>query len=113
MNAQVWIYFSKTGTGFEIKGTDIISGFDAFLNTDGTFLIEYSHSDLLNDMHFFIYEWDNSQKKRRTVYESYKRELVLMGLVKNVNIPDNIKQAIISIYFDESEELELEKNANS
>jgi len=36
-----------------------------------------------------------------------------MGLVKNVNIPDNVQQAIISIYFDENEELELEKNANS
>jgi hypothetical protein len=113
MDTQVWIYFSKTGTGFEIKGTDIISGFDAFLNTAGTYLVEYSYSDLLSDMHFFIYEWDNSQKKRRTVYEAYQRELVLMGLAKNVNIPDNIKQAIISIYFDESEELELEKNANS
>jgi hypothetical protein len=113
MDTQVWIYFSKTGTGFEIKGTDIISGFDAFLNTAGTYLVEYSYSDLLSDMHFFIYEWDNSQKKRRTVYEAYQRELVLMGLVKNVNIPDNVKQAIIYIYVDENEELELEKNANS
>ena len=96
-----------------MSGSDIISGIDAFLSMDGTYLVEHSYSDLMNDMHFFIYEWDNSQKKRRTVYEAYQRELVLMGLVKNVNIPDNIKQAIISIYFDESEELELEKNANS
>lgn len=113
MDTQVWIYFSKTGTGFEIKGTDIISGFDAFLNTDGTFLVEYSYSDMLAKMHFFIYEWDNSQKKRRTVFEGYQREMVLMGLAKNVNIPNNVQQAILSIYFDESEELELEKNANS
>ena len=113
MDEQVWIYFSKTGTGFELKGTDIISGIDAFINTDDTFLIEYSHSEILGHRHFFIYEWDNSQKKRRTIYESYKRELVLMGLVKNVNIPDNVKQAITYIYFDENEELELEKNANS
>ena len=113
MDTQVWIYFSKTGTGYEMKGSDIISGFDAFINTDGTYLVEYSHSDILGKLHFFIYEWDNSQKKRRTVFEGYQREMVLMGLVKNVNIPDNVQQAIISIYFDENEELELEKNANS
>ena len=113
MNSYTWIYFLKTGMGYEIKGSDAISGFDAFIGTDGTYLVEYAFSDMMNGMHFFIYEWDNSQKKRRTIYESYKRELVLMGLVKNVNIPDNVKQAILNIYFDENEELELEKNANS
>jgi len=113
MQTKVWIFFSKTGTGYEIKGDDIISAFDAFIHMDGTYIIELSYSPILNDMNFFIYEWDNSQRKRKTLYESYKRELVLMGLVKNVNIPDNIKQAIISIYFDDNAELELEKNANS
>ena len=113
MEEKVWIYLSKTGTGFQLTGSDIISGFDAFVNADGSYLIEHSYSDIKGDEHFFIYEWDKSQKKRRTIYESYKREMVLMGLVKNVNIPDNVKQAIIYIYFDENEELELEKNANS
>jgi hypothetical protein len=32
--SNVWVYFSKTGTGYELKGSDIISGFDAFINTD-------------------------------------------------------------------------------
>lgn len=113
MQANVWIYFSKTGTGFEMSGSDIISGIDAFLNTDGTYLIEYSFSDILNKMHFFVYEWDNSQKKRKTIFESYKREIVLMGLAKNVNIPNNVMQEILSTYIDDNEELELEKNANS
>ena len=114
MNSQVWIYFSKTGTGYELSGSDIISGFDAFLSKDGTYLIEYSYSDLMNDMHFFIYEWDNSQKKRRTVYESYQKELVLMGMVKNIDsLPINIQQKILSMYVNDDMELELEKNANS
>lgn len=114
MNSQVWIYFSKTGTGYEMSGSDIISGIDAFINMDGTYLVEYSYSDLMNDMHFFIYEWDNSQKKRRTVYESYKKELVLMGMVKNIDkLPFNVQQKILTMYINDAEELELEKNANS
>ena len=114
MNSHVWIYFSKTGVGYELTGTDVISGFDAFVHSDGTYLIEYSYSDLMSDMHFFIYEWDNSQKKRKTVFESYKKELVLMGMAKHMDkIPLPISQKILSMYVNEDEELELEKNANS
>ena len=114
MKSQVWIYFYKTGTGYEMSGSDIISGIDAFINKDGTYLVEYSHSDLMNDMHFFIYEWDNSQKKRRTVYEAYQKELVLMGMVKNIDsLPLNVQQKILSFYISDDEELVLEKNANS
>ena len=114
MNSQVWIYFSKTGTGYEMSGSDIISGIDAFINMDGTYLVEYSYSDLMSDMHLFIYEWDNSQKKRRTVFESYKKELVLMGMVKNIDkLPLNVQQKILTMYVNDADELELEKNANS
>jgi hypothetical protein len=114
MEAHVWIYFSKTGIAYEMVGTDIISGIDAFLNVDGTFMVEYSYSDLMSDMHFFIYEWDASQKKRRTVYESYKKELILVGLVKHSDkLPLNVKGKILSMYFNDEEELELEKSANS
>jgi hypothetical protein len=68
----------------------------------------------MNDMHFFIYEWDNSQKKRKTVYESYKKELVLMGMVKHMDkIPLPISQKILSMYVSDEEDLVLEKNANS
>jgi hypothetical protein len=42
MEPTVWIYFSKTGTGYELKGSDVISGFDAFINTDGTYMVEYA-----------------------------------------------------------------------
>ncbi len=112
MTSQVWIYFSKTGIGYEMAGTDVISGIDAFLNIDGTYLVEYSYSDLMNDMHFFIYEWDNSQKKRRTVYESYQKELVLMGMVKHIDkLPSDVKAKIISVYVIDDEE--LQKSANS
>ena len=114
MKSQVWIYFSKTGTGYEMSGSDIISGIDAFISMDGTYLVEYSYSDLMNDMHFFIYEWDNSQKKRRTVFEAYQKELVLMGMVKNIDkLPLNVQQKILSMYVNDDEELELEANANS
>jgi hypothetical protein len=44
METKIWIYFSKTGTGYELKGDDIISAFDAFINISGTFLIELSFS---------------------------------------------------------------------
>ena len=114
MNSHVWIYFSKTGVGYELVGTDVISGMDAFIHGDATFLVEYSHSDMMNDMHFFIYEWDNSQKKRKTVFESYKKELVLMGMVKHMDkIPLIVQQKILSMYVNEEEDLVLEKNANS
>ena len=97
-----------------MAGTDIISGIDAFLNVDGTYMVEYSYSDLISDMHFFIYEWDASQKKRKTVFESYKKELVLVGLVKHSDkLPLKVKEKIISMYFNNDEELELEKSANS
>jgi hypothetical protein len=111
MQTKVWIYFSKTGTGYEAKGEDIISAFDAFVQMDGTYLIELSFSALLNDMNFFIYEWDNSQRKRKTVYESYKKEIILLGLMKNVDLPDAVKHYIHELYL--ADELELEANANS
>jgi len=47
MESKVWIYFSKTGTGYEMSGSDIISGIDAFLLKEGTYLIEYCHSELI------------------------------------------------------------------
>jgi hypothetical protein len=111
MQTKVWIYFSKTGTGYEAKGEDIISAFDAFVQMNGTFLIELSFSALLNDMNFFIYEWDNSQRKRKTIYESYKKEIILVGLMKNVELPDSVKNYINKLYL--ADELELEANANS
>ena len=113
MEPTVWIYFSKTGTGYELKGSDIISGFDAFINTDGTYMVEYAFSDMKNSMHFFIYEWDNSQKKRRTIFEGLQREIVLLAFVKNVNVTHNMRQEVFKQYYPTSEELELEKNANS
>ena len=113
MEPTVWIYFSKTGTGYELKGSDVISGFDAFINMDGTYMVEYAFSDMKNSMHFFIYEWDNSQKKRRTIFEGLQREIVLLSFVKNVNVTHNMRQEVFKQYYKTDEELELEKNANS
>jgi hypothetical protein len=113
METNIWIYFSKTGTGYELKGDDIISAFDAFINMDGTFLIEFSFSPIKNDMNFFIYEWDKSQRKRKTIYENYRKEIIIMGLLNNIELPTNVQQKILSLYVNDAEELELEKNANS
>jgi len=110
MEEKVWIYLSKTGTGFELKGADIISAFDAFINADGSYLIEHSYSDIKGDEHFFIYEWDKSQKKRRTIYGSYQRQNILTGFAKNVDIPENLKKSISENYIFDEEETE---NANS
>ena len=108
MESTVWIYFSKTGTGYELKGSDIVSGFDAFINVDGTYMIEYAFSDMKNSMHFFIYEWDKSQKKRRTIFEGYQRELILVNFAKNVNVCHLVRQAIYKEYLMDNEEEELE-----
>ena len=110
MEEKVWIYLAKTGTGFELKGADIISAFDAFINADGSYLIEHSYSDIKGDELFFIYEWDKSQKKRRTIFEGYQRQNVLTGFAKNVDIPENLKLAIFKNYTFDEEETE---NANS
>jgi hypothetical protein len=110
MEEKVWIYLSKTGTGFELKGADIVSAFDAFINADGSYLIEHSYSDIKGDEHFFIYEWDKSQKKRRTIFGSFQRQNILTGFAKNVDIPENLKKSISENYIFEEEETE---NANS
>ena len=110
--SNVWIYFSKTGTGYELKGSDVISGFDAFINSDGTYMVEYAFSDLKNDMHFFVYQWDNSQKKRRTIFEGYQRQNILLNFAKNVDVCHTVRQAIYKEYFDSEESKEFE-NANS
>jgi len=113
MEAKVYIYFSKTGVGYEIAGENVISAFDSFILKDGTFIVEFSYSDYIDDMAFFVYEWDKSQKKRRTIFEGYQRQSVLMGLCKNVDITESTKQAILKNYTFDEEDLELEKNANS
>ena len=113
MESTTWIFFSKTGTGYELKGSDVVSGFDAFINSEKTYMIEYAHSDIKESMHFFVYEWDNSQKKRRTIPEGLQREIVLLAFVKNVNVPLSMQQEVFKQYYPTSEELELEKNANS
>lgn len=101
--SKVWVYFSKTGTGYEMSGSDIISGIDAFILKDGTFLIEHCYSDMKNDMHFFIYEWDKSQKKRRTVFEGYQRQTILLGFAKSVDLNHDDRQAIYKMYCNDEE----------
>jgi hypothetical protein len=113
MDSTTWIFFSKTGTGYELKGSDVVSGFDAFINSDRTYMIEYAYSDIKESMHFFIYEWDKSQKKRRTIFEGLQREIILLSFVKNLNVTHNMRQDVFKQYYNTDEELELEKNANS
>ena len=109
MEPTVWIYYGETGTGYELKGTDIISGFDGFLSRDDTYLIEYSYADLIDEMYFHIYEFDKSQKKRRGIYEGKQRKDILLKFAKNVDVCHTVRQAIYQQYMD-AEELE---NANS
>ena len=111
MSDHVWIYFSDTGFGYELKGIDIISGLDAFLYKEKTYLIEYSYSDMVDNMKFFIYQWDNSQKKRKTVFEEHKKGMILIEFLKNVELPNYVQDQIKSAYLNE--ELDLEANANS
>jgi len=109
MEAKVYIYFSKTGVGYEIAGENVISAFDSFILKDGTFIVEFSYSDYIDDMAFFVYEWDNAQKKRRTVFEAYKKENLLLEMMKNIDtLPDNIKAKIHKDYLSIENELEAE-----
>jgi hypothetical protein len=102
MSDHVWIYFNKTGWGYELKGMDIISGLDAFLHVDDTYIVEFSYSDTVDDMSFFLYQWDNSQKKRKTVYEKKKKENILVGVSKNIpNLPDYVVERIRKSYVEE------------
>jgi hypothetical protein len=106
---HVWIYFNKTGWGYELKGMDIISGLDAFLHVDDTYIVEFSYTDIADDMSFSVYQWDNSQKTRRTISEKLKRENVLVGVLKNVpNLPEYVSEKIKNIYLEHEVE-----NANS
>ena len=98
MESTTWIFFSQTGIGYEIKGSDVMSAFSAFQNVEKTYTIEYSFSELKDDMHFFVYEWDKSQKREKLVYEEYKREYILIAFARNVDIPDYLKSAIVSKY---------------
>ena len=112
MEEKVYIYYSKTGVGYEIAGSNVISAFDSFILKDGTFIVEFSYSDYIDDMAFFVYEWDKSQKKRRTIFEEHKKGMILIDMLKNINnLPDYVANQIKSAYLEE--ELELEKNANS
>jgi len=109
MSDHVWIYFNKTGWGYELKGMDIISGLDAFLHGDDTYMVEFSYSDIVDDMKFFVYQWDNSQKTRRTINEKLKRENVLVGVLKHVpNLPEYVSEIIKNNYLEQEVE-----NANS
>ena len=102
--SKVWIYFSETGTGYEMSGSDIISGIDAFILKNGTYLIENSFSDMKQDMHFFIYEWDRAQKNRRTIFEGYQRQTILLGFAKSVNLTHDEKQEIYKMYSTDEED---------
>ena len=55
-------------------------------------------------MHFFIYEWDKAQKKRRTIFEGYQRQTILLGFAKSVNLTHDEKQEIYKIYSNDEED---------
>ena len=113
MESKTYVYFSKTGTGYELVGDDVISGIKGFIHQDNAYVVNYSFSDLSKSMLFFVYEWDNARRDFKTVYEAYRKELVLMGMCKNIdNLPETIKKKILEMYVDDAEEVELE-NANS
>jgi hypothetical protein len=114
MESKTYVYFSKTGVGYEMTGDDVIPGMKGFINKDDAYVINYSYSDLSNSMLFFVYEWDNIKRDFKTVFESYRKELILVGMVKHIdNLPIVISKKILEMYVDDTEELELEKNANS
>ncbi len=114
MESKTYVYFLKTGTGYELTGDDVIPGIKGFIHQDNSFVVNYSFSDLSNSMLFFVYEWDNTRRDFKTVFETYRKELVLMGMYKHIDdLPETIKKKILEMYVDDNEELELEKNANS
>jgi hypothetical protein len=106
---KVYIYYKNVGIGYELIGDTIISGMDSFYGNKDTYLIEHcNYEDNL-----FIYHWDNSLKKRKTLFDEYLKEQVLVGLYKDVSdTTEHIKQIIFNRYLAEELRLEAESNAN-
>jgi hypothetical protein len=105
---KVYIYYKNVGIGYELIGDTIISGMDSFYGNKDAYLIEHCNFE----DNLFVYHWDNSQKKRKTVYDKYTREQVLVGLIKDVDdITEHIKKLIFDKYLAEELALEAENNA--
>ena len=109
--SRVFVYFKKNCHGYELKGSTITSGWEAFMSRPDTYLIEYDYSDTASSMHFFIYEWDKSHHAKKIIYESWKKQDILIDMRKYLDLPQDVSDKIFNDYL--KEELDLEMQANS
>jgi hypothetical protein len=100
---KYWVYNPKTNSGREIFynkdyfivlfGKEIFAD-GVFPSSDGeSYLIKYSYSDLKGEWDFYVYEWKTDQEERNLIWHPRK---ILMGFVKDIEIPKKIKNKILS-----------------
>jgi hypothetical protein len=109
---RLFVYFPKSISGYEVIGDAILPYYETFMEKPDTYLIEYSYSEYQNGMHLFVYEWDKSQKKRKSVFESFRKEIILVSAYKYLeSLPQSAKDMIYKEYLKEELDLEAEANA--
>ncbi len=102
---KYWIYNPKTNTGREIfYGKNFVIGLygeeifldGVFPSSDGeAYLIKYELGMFSGEWGFIVYEWKTNQEKRNSLWYPEK---ILMGFVKDVEIPKRIKNKILCEY---------------
>lgn len=109
--SRVFVYFKMNCHGYELKGDTITSGWEAFMNRPDTYYIEYDYSSTSGGMHFFVYEWDKSKNTKKSIFDEWKKQDILLSMKKYVDLPEDVSNKIFEDYL--KEELDLEMQANS
>lgn len=110
---RLFVYFPKSVTGYEVTGDAILTFYEVFMEKPDTYLIEFAYSEFQNGMHLFVYEYDKSQKKRKSIFEAFRKEVVLVSAYKYLDsLPQSAKDMIYNDYLKEELDLEAEANAN-
>jgi hypothetical protein len=100
---KYYVYNPSTNSGREIFynkdyfivlfGKEIFAD-GVFPSRDGeTYLIKYELGTFSGEWNFSIYEWKTDQEERNLIWHPAK---ILMGFVKDVDIPKRIKNKILS-----------------
>lgn len=109
---KTFVYFPKSAYGYEVIGDAILNYYENFMEKPDTYVIDYAYSEYQNGMHLFVYEWDKSQKKRKSVYKSFRKQDILVSAYKYLDsLPKSAKDKIFNEYLREELDLEAEANA--
>ena len=96
---RLFVYFPKSITGYEVTGDAILTFYEVFMEKPDTYLIEFAYSEFQNGMHLFVYEYDKSQKKRKSIFEAFRKEVVLVSAYKYLDSLIVCKRFLTGINF--------------